>query len=571
MTTDRMGAPLRLGSIESLAVPTSNFTLFILPFRYELRPTDARQLDAVVFEEENLDRQADDVVPRVRYLTGETRGIMFGQQDNGSLFSRVQQEVRSYRLTACCALRWHAKERDQLIEMPVTLRVVLFDRPSAEGTGLRRHESCGCVGFLIVRVTMVDGMRFADLLDVNANFRLLHYQWAGQAEQLKEHRTVGSVPEGWARFPVFDLWIPGGASIPASDEHWNVSFWRELLHYPVREGKQRFRIQADIDTYPDDRAYITSHACVDGLDWQVDADGLPVMDSHLGVAWHQFLYVEDSEAPPRGGLARFEYEWVKQRTYRRWGIDLRLFGFSNYSFCSLCTPSTGFPPAVVHFEQMYLDQLLLLLYQRTAVFGFGRELTALTQRWKREKWGAVRKQFRELRAAFGQFVNLYWFPAFTNQVQGLEMYELARRELGNQELFDELRTEMEGAWGFMESQTAHALNLGAAVFASVGLIVTYLGMSLFQPDASLPGALQLLWPSVDAFALLLVVLFATFAVITYIGVGERRHWRWCVVLAGLSLLLFLAAEMVRGIDLVPGFIRGVIAQHWSHSGGQGQR
>jgi hypothetical protein len=131
---------------------------------------------------------------------------------------------------------------------------------------------------------------------------------------------------------------------------------------------------------------------------------------------------------------------------------------------------------------MYLDMLLLVLYQRCAVFSFGRELSHLSQRWKVHGWDTVRSAFSELRAAFGQFVNLYWYPMITNQVQGIEMYEIARRELDNAELFTELRTEMDGTWGFMESQHQARLSRWGAIAIPLALVLAFYGVSLIDKD-----------------------------------------------------------------------------------------
>jgi hypothetical protein len=157
-----------------------------------------------------------------------------------------------------------------------------------------------------------------------------------------------------------------------------------------------------------------------------------------------------------------------------------------------------------HFELMYLDQLLLVLYQRVAIFSFGRRLSALSQSWKEAGWGGVLERFREFRAAFGQFVNLYWFPVFSNQVQSLEMYELAREQLDNKELFEELREEMDGTWDFMNTEYERTsteweakVSRGGLVFAVFGLALGFFGLSLIDVGDS--GWAEFRWPVCTAW------------------------------------------------------------------------
>lgn len=227
--------------------------------------------------------------------------------------------------------------------------------------------------------------------------------------------------------------------------------WRYLATLPIELTDGRMvTLEPDFTVYPDNRAFLASHMTLSGVDWSLGDT------SALWTIWHQLLHVESAEQPKRGPLVRYEDEWIRSRTYFRWGesaVDGRLFGYSSYSFCSLCLDSSWDLPAQ-HFRQMYLDQTLLVLYQRTAIFSFSRELAHLTQRWKRHHWARVRKEFSQFQASFAQYVNLYWYPVFTHQVQGIELYELARRELDNADLFEELRRELDTTNAFLRDAAA---------------------------------------------------------------------------------------------------------------------
>ena len=160
---------------------------------------------------------------------------------------------------------------------------------------------------------------------------------------------------------------------------------------------------------------------------------------------------------------------------------------------------------------MYFDQTLLVLYQRVAIFSFSRDLSVLTQEWKQTSWKGVRARFSAFRASFAQFVNLYWYPVFTNQLQGIEMYELARRELDNKELFDELSAELATTGDFIEGTAAEEsakavqrLTAAALVVGAFGLAMAWLGTNMLQPEDG--GSLRLVWPAGWALGSLLIVI-----------------------------------------------------------------
>ncbi len=525
-------------------VSACNYSIFIVPFRYEMRRRGYSREPSAGYRADKLCGEEFD--ERYRYLTGETRAIMFPSRESPTcLFTPVSPRVSFYHLAygpddpSVITLRWWlptvANERPgpQYWDLKSTVDLVLFEQTSAQATA-PPHRCCGSVGLLMLRVNACSGMSMADLLDLNTHLRLLRYQHLGQRPQLdvrnRDRPLDRRAGVDVQRFPAFDVSLPSGSRSGEKTVPGHVDLWRQLLTFPIFVGRENAReLEVDLDLYPDDRAFVACHACVDSVPWETERT------SRLWALWHQLLHVEGSEGPPRGSLVSYEEDWVRKRTYFRWAQhpgDARLYGYSNYSFCCLCLP-TGFQHPVRHFRTMYLDMLILLLYQRATVFAFGRELTALSQEWQSKGWNPTRKKFVELRESFDQFVNLYWFPVFTNQVQGLEMYEIGRRELDNLELFEEVRHEMEGTWGFMEASSAAALNRGALLVAVFAITLAFMGMSLLQPQTS--GALlnarqrvQLVFPTFRVWFLLLAYLMALLGSLALLPSRRKRQLRWAV-------------------------------------------
>lgn len=524
-----------LDTLQGTTLGSSNFSVFIVPFRYGLAVAAPAGAEAS-YRQEDIDWDDPRVRQRANYVIGETRELVFGRgKDSSPQFEELSPELARYRLEPSLRLRWYT-DKATPFDLDAWAHIVLFDASAAANPKLKKHQRGGHIGFLLLHVAASEAMTFADLLDLNENLRLVRYQHDLQRPAL-DRRNSKSPENGIRRFPGFEMG-PERAVREGEADPWQVGLWEALLRHPLiqQDGKVCRLVDPDLTVNPDERAFVASHACVSGLAWETERS------SRLWTLWHQFLHVESGETPRRGFLTSYEDEWARQRTYFRWGgdaSDARLYGFSNYSFNSLCSPRARALPAQ-HFLDMYLDQLLLVFYQRVAVFSFSRTLAALSQRWKKEGWGDVRSAFAELRESFDQFVNLYWFPAFSNQVQSLEMYEIARRELDNKVLFEELREEMEGTWGHMESRNADMLNRGGAVVAAFGLTLTYLGISLFKtfPDKNVA---ELVFPSLDALLILLVLTSAFMAAIEWRAIRRRRHCgAWVVIALILSAAMFYA-------------------------------
>jgi len=201
---------------------------------------------------------------------------------------------------------------------------------------------------------------------------------------------------------------------------------------------------------------------------------------------------------PPGPLAeptRFERKWLRGRLYRRWLHVGTVYGFSPHSGALLAAPCDE-PPIFDHFFDMYFDQTVLLLYLRSTTFGFSRELAqmsalaadALDQPGQRQAQKRLKENFQSLRYAFALFTNMYQFPLLSSQQQGVEMYAIQRKALDIDELFREVKEEIETTDEYLggveqseQSWMAALLNMVAFVGLGVSLL---LGPLQFEPSGA---------------------------------------------------------------------------------------
>lgn len=280
--------------------------------------------------------------------------------------------------------------------------------------------------------------------------------------------------------------------------------WAWLLQFPVSLDGSTYRFmppdaleEANRDRwlpYADDRAFVWTCALVEG-----GADGLAVQRKpaeELG-AWIRLLNVDQPGASWTETMTptAFEGAWVAGRTYKRWEQFGTLYGFNWHSGAMLDAPRQE-PPTWRHFQEMYFDQTLLLLYLRVTTFRFSQRLTAVTED-ARDGGRRLRDVFFELRQSFTDFTNLYQFPLLSNQEQGIEMYSKQRPNMDVDELFNEVQREIESSHELLEmeedrqqTKAALALNTVATVALAMGLAFSFLGMSIIVGKPEPNGVLD---------------------------------------------------------------------------------
>lgn len=173
-----------------------------------------------------------------------------------------------------------------------------------------------------------------------------------------------------------------------------------------------------------------------------------------------------------------------------------------------------------HFGEMYFDQTLLLLYLRVGSFRFSRRLGRISAKAQdtnerskaKEEW---QREFQNLRWSFALFTNLYEFPLLSNQQQGIEMYEIARKHMDVEEFFREIQEEIRSSHDYLAIQTGQEqteittlLTVVATLGLTVGLAIGFLGMNIatLTPEEGL--TIKWRWFSITtAICLLLITLF----------------------------------------------------------------
>lgn len=191
-------------------------------------------------------------------------------------------------------------------------------------------------------------------------------------------------------------------------------------------------------------------------------------------------------------LARFEERFCYDRFWYRGGESKdspsRIMN-CGYAFTYLGAGSDNYftnksDGAPVAFRHIYVPMAIIAHFQKAALLVASRRLADLSPY---DKKGIPQQpdaeEFRKLEAHFIAFTQTYWFNEITPQEQGVELFDMWRRELRLPELYQEHRQELQDIVASIQmreeaeqTKAANKLNRYALVFALASLWLTCLGV-----------------------------------------------------------------------------------------------
>lgn len=175
------------------------------------------------------------------------------------------------------------------------------------------------------------------------------------------------------------------------------------------------------------------------------------------------------------------------------------------------------------FRHQYFLLFLIAHFHRAALLSMSDELAVAMNRLtvgETESVKAFKRTIRQMMEIFLRFTHRYWFHEISNQAMARSVFQRLTRQLGNEDLYDEVRTEVSDMNNYLDSDSARRQAntvLRLTVVTIVGLIGTivtgFLGMNL------LAEAEEPMWVRASLFAATLV---ATLAFVGWTVVRSKR-------------------------------------------------
>lgn len=535
----------------------ASYSRFILPFSYHLERAKhlCRKTNSLHFkqtEEKKIDRE------RLLYFTAETANVLFRR----AIWAEVDADLwRNAGFSD--PFLFHSVNRYKVLPVTVTLappRLVLFEgRADNDSAHPPLHH-----GFLIQDAFFPasdpshETPCLDDLLEFNELFRYIDCPFPGHREKFAN--ALAEFPADYSAGSLKTIGAVFDEMADADEQEKEKKSlfcyknrWLSLLQFPLLTKRCQcfglrivkrswIRCEQNNDSlmenhlactnnncfpYADNRAFVwTAAVAEDGgsaLAAQYKRKKEAVRPWKFG-HWCKLLNVDPPAATPartHASVRKFEKKWTEERTYQRWAEYGTWYGYSYHSGAMLAsiTPKNN-PPLWRHFGEMYFDQVLLLLYMRVTLFAFSRDMTRINQ----GNINQLRDTFDKLRAAFAKFTNLYQFPLISNQQQGVEMYNAARKSMDIDDLFKEVQEEIRSTHEFLEMKASRKLGTMANVIASIAAVAAFGSLLPKNPRESIYRFVTDDWSS--GMISTAVLLAAGILVLSLSKKTLSRLWRW---------------------------------------------
>jgi hypothetical protein len=175
------------------------------------------------------------------------------------------------------------------------------------------------------------------------------------------------------------------------------------------------------------------------------------------------------------------------------------------------------------FRHQYFLLFLIAHFHKAAMLSISDELAVAMNRLTvgdKESVKAFKRTIRQMMEVFLRFTHRYWFHQVSNQALASSVFDLLRRHLANEELYNEVRTEVTDMNDYLDSDSARRQAntvLRLTVVTILGLIGTIatgvLGMNLIDAAEK---------PLATRIGMFVLVLLATFA-LTGITVARSKR------------------------------------------------
>lgn len=176
--------------------------------------------------------------------------------------------------------------------------------------------------------------------------------------------------------------------------------------------------------------------------------------------WYRFIFLDGKDCMCQD--ERTLSSLIDASTYRRWMQWGTLYGITRYSL--MCLTGTNTEDFIkIHMRRQYRLIAEILLAQRASIITFFRRITDISKNIDeldedsdvskdRQQREAIVKNIRKLNRDFLGFKNRLWFVEVTPQEQGIEMYDMAMKNMGLEKQMEELKDEIKELYEYAEMQ-----------------------------------------------------------------------------------------------------------------------
>jgi len=229
------------------------------------------------------------------------------------------------------------------------------------------------------------------------------------------------------------------------------------------------------EPYTDDRMFVISYladADLSGTLRKLTYGGYHYQNS---ADWYRFMFVDGGSA----GVANYTMrrELIAKHTYARWAMYGTLYGMTRYSFVALCEGSPSTDKVVyIPMKGCYYQIALVVLFQRAMLLHFSERVRTVIDDYRKAK---SKRELNEcvldaksLQLDFISYTTKYSFSEVSPQEQGIEMYNQWTKSIELDELYHEVKEEIDQLSNFVQTELTHETDSSVRDLTLVMFVLT---------------------------------------------------------------------------------------------------
>jgi len=279
----------------------------------------------------------------------------------------------------------------------------------------------------------------------------------------------------------------------------------------------------------DDRMFVVSYAENEGLMNLLKRDEKNFLKND---DWYRYLFVDGNYKTVQ--YRPMQEDLLQKATYPRWLGWGTLWGISRYSLVALSTPE-GRGLILPHAQYQYHQMAILILANYASLARFSDEVSEISETLGKNGAHEVAEEVASLYRYYIKFINNLHFREITFQDQGIEMYDIAKKQLGFDREVAQLDNEIAELHTYLEMGQEKERNRELDKITKIGAI--------FLPPSVMSGILGINsenFMHTDCAANISLTAIFLSALIGWFMVWERppKAFRMAVALIGFLVLIF---------------------------------
>ncbi|MDR2639150.1 MAG: hypothetical protein LBC09_04865, partial [Helicobacteraceae bacterium] len=224
----------------------------------------------------------------------------------------------------------------------------------------------------------------------------------------------------------------------------------------------------------DDRMFAVCHYKNDRFSEELKNGGFKTSEN-----WYKFVFVDNVNG---SGLSCQNQDMlgglIGETTYTRWSDLGTLYGVSRYSFvCVSNNENFGRNVISAHFKTMYRELALIWLMNRATILAFSEEAAHISRHI--EKYSDSANKINGLYGQYIRFINRFYFREVSPQEQGIELHDLAIKNMRINEQLKALDEEIEELNAYTSAAKMERLTTLGACLLPPSLVVGFFGVNTF--------------------------------------------------------------------------------------------